>query len=663
MQSYKLYTLIASLFLLGYASKAQTAKSYGVLLQRQGSSTPVQLVWDFDNTTSAYKVFRKLPDAKLWGTAIATLTPSDTTYTDNTVSSGTWEYYVQRTLINGKLGHGYLLTNVNVEPLRKNGRLLLAIDANYQQPLATEIAALISDLVGDGYTVDTLVVNRNEAVTAVKQEVMNWYYQYRNSAIKPQALYLLGRVPVPYSGVIYPDGHTPDHKGAWPADVYYGLQGEEAFTDTWADMDSATGTRNDNVPGDGKFDVDLFYPDSTVLEIGRVDLTNMTSFGMSDTLLVKQYLTKAHAFKTRAFVPNREAVIEDNFGAMSGEAFSSSGWRSFTSALGRAHVQSADYLSAIKQQSFLFSYGCGGGTFTSASGIASTNDFNSDSIHTVFTMLFGSYFGDWDSPNNFLRAPLCSRPSALVSVWSGRPHWNLHHMALGYSIGFSAKTTQNNLDGQLLQPKSNSGYVTNAFPTYVHIALMGDPSLRLFYQPMVMQLTATPNVDSTQCTITWSKQNNAVAYHVYRATNAFTPGDLIGVTTDSVWLTENIVPGNNYIYVRAKYIEESASGKFEQLSLAAKTVFVGGRNAVGLHEAYTNQLQVTLFPNPSKGLVSIAGDFKQASIKVFDISGKLMFETENINPMQPMELNLNSGLYVVEVKSKEGIGYRKLLIE
>lgn len=663
MQSYKLYSLIILVFLCTQATKAQTVKSFGVLLQREGTSAPVKLVWDYDNTATGYNVYRKNQEAYSWGAPLATKQANDTTFVDNSATSGTYEYYVQRVLPNGKLGHGYILTNVGVEPLHATGRVLLAIDYNYNTPLATEINQLIDDLVGDGYTVDTMLVYRNDKVADIKQRILNWYYQYRNQAIKPQTLYLLGRIPVPYSGVIFPDGHTPDHKGAWPADVYYGLQGEEAFTDMWANQDSATGTRNDNVPEDGKFDVDLFYPDSTVIEIGRVDLTNMPAFGMSDTLLVKQYLNKAHAFKTHAFVPNRSAVIEDNFGLMAGEAFSSSGWRSFAAALGRDEVKEADYLNSIKQQSYLFSYGCGGGTFTSASGIASTPDFNSDSINTVFTMLFGSYFGDWDSENNFLRAPLCSRPTALTSVWSGRPHWNMHHMALGYTIGKSTKITQNNVDGQLLQPKTTAGYVTNAFPTYVHIALMGDPTLRLFYQPQVSQITATPNADSTQCTISWQKQTNAIGYNIYRSTSVLSPGSLIGTTTDSVLITSNIMPGTNYIYLRAKYIEESASGRYEQLSVANKITFIGGKNAVGLNEAKVSKLAIELMPNPAQHAVKIAGEFLSAQVTVYDITGKLVMHANQIQPMEVLNLNLKTGLYIVEVKSDEGVGYKKLIVE
>ena len=46
-------------------------------------------------------------------------------------------------------------------------------------------------------------------------------------------------------------------------------------------------------------------------------------------------------------------------------------------------------------------------------------------------MFFGSYFGDWDSQNDFLRAALATTNYTLTSAWVGRPYWFFHHMALG----------------------------------------------------------------------------------------------------------------------------------------------------------------------------------------------------------------------------------------
>ena len=82
---------------------------------------------------------------------------------------------------------------------------------------------------------------------------------------------------------------------------------------------------------------------------------------------------------------------------------------------------------------YLWSYGSGGGTFTSCDGVAGSDDFALNNVKTVFTGFIGSYFGDWNIESSFLRAPLGSG-YCLTVIWDGRPHWWLHHMALGETM-------------------------------------------------------------------------------------------------------------------------------------------------------------------------------------------------------------------------------------
>lgn len=660
--NYKLYTCLFLFICLSVTGFSQTVKSYAVMVKREGTSTPIKLVWDNDNTTNSYNVYRRTPGQLTWGTSIATKAASDTFYIDN-VTSGTYEYYVQRNLSNGQRGHGYLVTTAGVADAVKANRMLLAIDANYVQPLSTELDQLVKDLVADGWFVDTIHVKRDAPVYAVKQRIAVWYNTYKNDLHKPQQLYLLGRIPVPYSGVIFPDGHTPDHKGAWPADVYYGVMNEQIWTDNMANFDSASQARNRNIPGDGKFDVDYLFPDSSSLEIGRVDLTNMPAFGQSDTQLVKSYLNRAHDFKTRTFVPNRKAVVDENFGVMNGEAFAGSGYRSFSTMIGSENILDADLLTSIKQSSHLLAYGCGAGSYTSASGIGTTSNFVSDSINAVYMMLFGSYFGDWDNNNNFLRAPLCSKPMSLASMWSGRPHWNLHAMSMGHTIGHCAKLAQNNVDGRLLTPVTLSGYFSSFFPSYVHVSLMGDPSLRLFYNAIPQNVSATPNADSTTFNVTWDAVPGAVGYQIFRSLSPMHGGDAIASSNTNSVSISNVFPGVNYMHVRALFVETSASGQYNQLSLGAAVNVTGGVNAVGLMEQSIQKMDMEVYPNPSTNYFTIGGGVKNAQLQVFDIRGKLVFEQQQINAYQAIQHNLQTGVYIIKLTQTGKVGYKKLVVE
>src|SRR5581483_9905177 len=109
---------------------------------------------------------------------------------------------------------------------------------------------LQQDLVGDGWTVERLDVNRNDSVPQVKERIRA---QYDADPAQVKAVFLFGHVPVPYSGDIVPDGHYRDHEGAWPCDGFYADM-DGTWTDATVNDTRATDPRNRNVPGDGKFD-------------------------------------------------------------------------------------------------------------------------------------------------------------------------------------------------------------------------------------------------------------------------------------------------------------------------------------------------------------------------------------------------------------------------
>ena len=57
-------------------------------------------------------------------------------------------------------------------------------------------------------------MNRLDTVPSVKSKIQA---QYNSDPTNVKAVYLIGRVPVPYSGDIKPDGNA-NHEGAWPSD-------------------------------------------------------------------------------------------------------------------------------------------------------------------------------------------------------------------------------------------------------------------------------------------------------------------------------------------------------------------------------------------------------------------------------------------------------------
>ena len=518
----------------------------------QESPPQITVQWPNDDVNATeFIVYRRTPAAGAWGTALATLPAGSTEYMDNNVVIGeAYEYRVTKTAA-GYTGYGYLVAGIRVPETEQRGVAMLVVDSSKVSALETEIARLESDLEGEGWIVKRIEVSPAATVVSVKNLILA---RYDEAPASLHSLFVLGHVPVPYSGEINPDGH-PDHIGAWPADGYYADM-DGLWTDFSVNNATATDPRNDNIPGDGKFDQSLF-PNQLEMEIGRVDFANLPAFSLSETELLRQYLNKNHAFRHGEIETERRGLVEDNFGSYS-EGFSQSGRKNFSAFFGAADVYDLDFQSTLQTNSYLWSYGCGGGSYTSCGGITTTSNYVTDSLRTVFTMLFGSYFGDWDSNNNLLRAALASGQT-LSNAWAGRPNWEFHPMGLGATLGYCTRLTQFN---------PSNFYSPGYGNRFVHIALMGDPTLRMHVVKPAANFTAVE--DNGHAVLTWDASPDATeGYHLYRKTEGeetfvrLNASPLTGTTyTDSCLLANT-----TYVYMlRARKLESSGSGTYFNLS-------------------------------------------------------------------------------------------------
>ncbi len=75
--------------------------------------------------------------------------------------------------------------------------------------------------------------------------------------------------------------------------------------------------------------------------------------------------------------------------------------------------------------------------------------------------------------------------------------------------------------------------------------------------------------------------------------------------------------------------------------------------------------KVTIFPNPSKGIVTIdLGTLEDVSIRVFNVIGELIYQKENIsNSLHQMKLDEVPGIYFVEVRAQGVQQHCKILLE
>jgi hypothetical protein len=268
---------LAAAFSLTIISSAWAVdpRAYAVELSAKVQAAPPQITlsWTADANATGYSVYRKAPTAGNW-TPLTTLSAGALNWTDVSVANGgSYEYAVTKTTSAGYAGTGYMFAGVNATAIENRGKVILIVDNSFSAPLASELARLQQDLVGDGWTVIRHDVSRNDSVVSVRNLIKA---DYDADPGNVKSVFLFGHVPVPYSGDNNPppDGH-PDHQGAWPADVYYGDM-DSIWTDSI--VNNVNGTARPslrNVPGDGKFD-QTSLPSDVDLQVGRVDLANMT---------------------------------------------------------------------------------------------------------------------------------------------------------------------------------------------------------------------------------------------------------------------------------------------------------------------------------------------------------------------------------------------------
>ncbi|MEI6211346.1 MAG: sugar-binding protein [bacterium] len=494
-----------------------------------------------------YDISRRLPPDESWQVLARNVAPGE--FRDTGVAAEKiYEYAVTRKCEGAAVDY---FCSGSAIPLRdRRGTLLLLVERAQAEPLAAEIRQLMFDLVGDGWQ----VTRKDVDAAQPPAEIRKWIRAEYDRSSQVNTVLLLGHVPVPYAGNFCPDGHG-DHAGAWPADVYYG-----AIAGDWTDatVSNRSNGIQCNVPGDGKPDQSQI-PGSVQLAVGRIDFTNLPAFRVGETILLRRYLARDHAYRQAQLPVAERALIHDGFFGQP-ERFAYSGWQNFTTLLQPEHVRSVTWPNTRPGMN-LFFYACGPGHPTSMQGFGATSDLVNTPVGGIFTLLFGSYFGDWNMPDNVMRAALAHENGALTCGWAGRPHWYLHSMGMGETIGDCLRRTQNN-SGRDYQP-------TGAFAQGTHIALLGDPTLRLHRvaPPTDVRVQAA----SRGQRLSWATSPQQVAgYHVYRADDEFGPYErLTTQPITSLTFDDPTGTAKQFYQVRAMVLQKSTTGSYYNTSQGA----------------------------------------------------------------------------------------------
>jgi hypothetical protein len=526
LKSDTFYTLLSQARIPGFAliltaglnwyARADMTWVYAVQLSTTIQTNPPQITlhWPQDELgANNYVVQRKLKAETSWGLA-TTLPGSATNFTDTTVSVGSaYEYQVTKHAALGYTGYGYIYTGIYAPMIENRGTLILIVAADPVY-LAQELTRLESDLTGDGWLVIRHDVSPDDSPASVRQLILNDYVADPNNV---QAVFLFGHVPVLMSGNINYDSHGAK---AMPADGFYG------------DMTGDWGVDRDPTSRPS------YFPTPINLMVGRVDFFDMlglqgASPWPSEKDLLRQYLNKDHTWRHKRVVVPRRAIMANRVGDAGGLAYAASGYRNFEPFVGPGNIIEADisdaappehrWVSMVTSNAWLWSYGCGGGQDNVVSQLGTHNiyhdlwssDIVAQDAKVVFSMFFGSHFGDWTRTDNLLRSALATPTLGLAACIVGSPHWFCHHMALGEPIGYAARLTMNN--SGLYQNQ------VNGLARTVFINLLADPTLRMESVAPPSGLSAT-SLKGGVVSLKWSSSTDTVlGYHVYRSASSNGP--------------------------------------------------------------------------------------------------------------------------------------------
>lgn len=663
--------LFICLTVLAIHGQAQNVKDSSILVSASVNKNTHTITLNWKTTDAgSFQINRKTTNTNQWGNALGTVSGSTNSFADTSAQIGVvYEYRIMKLKGNNIRAVSYVASGIDIplESYKKN--ILILVDSTtYNGINASYWSQLKNDYYMDGYGVYLQLVSSAALPPQVKSVISTWYN--KNKLVNRHCL-LIGRIPVAYSGTMLaatidlpPDAH-PDHGGAWPTDCYY-AEMDFNWTDNATMTTNVTRNANKNLPGDGKFD-HHFLPSDLDIQIGRIDFTNLPAQGSTDIALVEQYLRKLHSYKTGAVKVAERAFISDNFNYLGGEMPMRSGWNNASAVVGMNNIRNTgNYFDSAKAKDWLWSNVMGGGSFTNCSGVGTSSQYK-DSIQTVFNIAFGSYFGDWNTTDNFLRSCLASKGLTLTNVWAHRPHWYFHQMAMGMPIGHSVITSQNNLSDFSLSTNYLGSFSGSYLDRRISMNLMGDPTLRLRYVIMPSNLTAISASGNTRVNLSWtaSTENGLAGYNIYRTTKEGAPYYLVNQTpvTGTSFTDSFPYADTNYYIVKAVKLETGNCGTYMNSSLGISAM-VTGINGNNTHtEDISIQSSFNIYPNPSQGIVNIYGA-KGGKIQILDMNGKNIYETYSSNGEISIETSdWSKGLYIVTYTTGVEVQTGKLVIQ
>ncbi|MEM9920952.1 MAG: T9SS type A sorting domain-containing protein [Bacteroidota bacterium] len=487
------FTLILPFFCTGQTS-SDSLRSVKMSAAVNEQATSITVKWLDDNGVNSYKLYKKLPQEISWGLPLVESGDQAGTYVDTDVEEGQlYEYRILKQT-GGATGYAYLFSGINYTPPQKRGDVLLVVDSIAADFVEDRLQTYMGVLRAEGWIPTLATVPSGSSVPEVKSLILQHYADLDSL----RTVVLMGDIAVPHSGDITPDGHS-NHRGAWPADGYYG-DVDGIWTDSLVNYRLSKYPRVRNEPGDGKFDQDTF-PTQLEMVVGRLDFSELPVYMLNEYQLLDQYLQKNIEFRTGQYQSRRRAAFTNH--NLWTEGIGQNAIRNFTPLVSNDSINYRGIFDAFEEP-YLWTYYGSSGYMFGAYLLGDVHLFANSNFQATFTTFFGSTYGDFDHENNFLRTVLASG-RVLSTAWVGAPHWYFHPMAMGMDLGFCTSLTQNN----------SSVYYPGVQAKYMSINLLGDPTLKSFIVLPPSNLSVEQELNHVF--LDWLPSNDDVlGYQVYR---------------------------------------------------------------------------------------------------------------------------------------------------
>jgi hypothetical protein len=308
--------------------------------------------------------------------------------------------------------------------------------------------------------------------------------------------------------------------------------------------------------------------------VGRVDFANLPAFSnnlrpgvppKTETDLLKQYINKDNRYRQKQLILNERLIVQ---AALDPAVLDSEIERTYATALRNGNrffgiepgkvVQGDPFLPANSASLWGVAVGYGGYNIINV-------PLNFGTPHTTFDLadpameppigfylLGGSYFGDWNTSDNLMRACLATPNYGLSCAFCYQVDWAFEKMAMDEPLGSGFLRTIE------LSP-------TSAART--HLAVLGDPTLRL----KIIAPASNPRSSGVQTNValSWNPSPESGAqYLVYRSLEGLKSWTRLTTNPISATsFTDNPAPARLKTYmIRAASLSVTGSGSFTNLS-------------------------------------------------------------------------------------------------